>query len=143
MSVLIFAAPSLAQQSAEPSGIQAHLKLQSLNVAVGRPIWATLSLVNTSDKPITLTVDGAEVLAPSLASGLPLAHVFSGRRASGLTVQTSDGRSKWEVPKGFKAPKKAPALTLSHRQDQPSDRLETADTVRQALCLESQDFFEQ
>lgn len=113
ISVFIFAAPALAQQSAEPSGLRAHLKLQSPNVAVGRPIWAVLSLENTSDKPITLTVEDAEVLAPSLASGLPLAHVFSGPRASGLTVQTNDGRSKWEVPKGFKAPKKVPALTLS------------------------------
>ena len=95
-------------------GIRAHLKPESYHVAVGRPVWVLLSIENTTDKPITLTVPGTEPEIPSPEMGLPLAHVFSGGSTSGIGV-TTDMDRRWEVPVRYRTPATAPIVMIGPR----------------------------
>jgi len=92
-------------------GIRAHLKPVAYRVPVGKPVWVTFSVENTSHDPITLTVPNTEPQIPSAEMGLPLSHVFSGGSSSGVMVTTESGR-QWEKPVGYKSPAEAPILIL-------------------------------
>jgi peptidyl-prolyl cis-trans isomerase B (cyclophilin B) len=106
------AAPSHAQAPHRLDGLTANLKLQSHYVQVGKPVWAFLSLENTTDQAITLTVPGLKPQIPSPEMGLPLAHVFSGESGSGVVVVAESGRV-WEMPTSYHLPKEAPILTIA------------------------------
>ena len=106
------AVPARAESPHRLNGLVAHLKLQSHYAEVGKPVWAFLSLENTTDQAITLTVPGLKPRIPSPEMGLPLTHVFSGESGSGIVVVAESGRV-WEMPTGYHPPKEAPILTIA------------------------------
>ncbi len=98
---------------AEPvSGIRAQIKPVVYNVPVGQPVWASMTIENVLAESVTLTVPGAEPAIPDPEIGLPLSHIFSGEKSSGVEVTTGSGRS-WERPVGYRRPKEAPILLLA------------------------------
>lgn len=113
--VILFIAIAYSQAVAQSiAGIHASIKPLTYHVPVGQPVLATMLIENTSDKPVTLTVPGAEPSIPSPEMGLPLSHVFSGGTSSGVVVTTESGRH-WEKPVGYRQPKEAPILLLAPR----------------------------
>ena len=108
---LLVASPVAAQSPAPIPGVRAHLRPRSYHVMIGRPVWVTFAIENTTDKPITLTVPGTEPEIPSPEMGLPLAHLFSGVAGSGVTVVTEQDRT-WDTPVGYRVPDAAPILIL-------------------------------
>lgn len=104
----------LAQEAGPLPGVRATIEPASYHVPLGQPVWCSLTLENTTDEPITLTVPGADPALPSAEMGLPLSHVFSGQEAAGITVTTGSGRS-WSEPVGVREAKKAPIVVLGAR----------------------------
>lgn len=109
--VSIVCGTATAQPIAE---IHAQVKPVAYHVPVGQPVLATMLIENLSDKPVTLTVPGAEPAIPNPEMGLPISHVFSGGASSGVVVTTESGR-RWEKPVGYRRPKEAPILLLAPR----------------------------
>jgi len=113
--VTLFFAIGCSQATAQPlAEIHAQVKPVAYHVPVGRPVLATMLIENLSDKPVTLTVPGAEPAIPSPEMGLPISHVFSGGASSGVVVMTESGR-QWEKPVGYRPSKEAPILLLAPR----------------------------
>ena len=94
------------------SGIKVHIRPKSYYMALGAPVWVHLSIENTTDQPITLTVPGTEPDMPQPEMGLPITHVFSGASGRGISVTTHANR-RWEVPVGYRAPTRAPILMIA------------------------------
>lgn len=70
-----------------PAMIRASLRADREMVQSGRPVWIEFSLINLTAEPLTLQVPGAEPEeVGSAGMGLPLAHVFSGKGFSGLSI---------------------------------------------------------
>ncbi len=111
IAVVLWPASALGQAPAPIPGIQVRLEPRSYHVRVSRPVMVTLTIENTSDKPITLTVPGTQPEIPSPEMCLPLPHVFSGDATSGITVVTERGH-EWEAAVGYRAPSTAPILLL-------------------------------
>jgi len=116
VTIVLISCPvaAFAEVATPIPGIRAHLKPESYHVSVGRPVWVLLSIENTTDKPITLTVPGTEPEIPSPEMGLPLAHVFSGGSTSGIGV-TTDMDRRWEAPVGYRTPATAPIVMIGPR----------------------------
>ncbi len=114
LAIVGCATPALGEGSPALPGIQAHLRPKSYYVPVGAPMWVNLTLENATDKPITLTVPGTEPDIPLPEMGLPLAHVFSGPSASGVSVTTQTNR-RWETPAGYRFATSAPILMIAPR----------------------------
>ncbi|HNQ23157.1 MAG TPA: peptidylprolyl isomerase [Phycisphaerae bacterium] len=95
-------------------GIRAHVDLPARQVQTGQPVWAIFLLENVTDNPITVTVPDAEPQLPSPAMGLPLAHVFSGRDATGVTITGENGQT-WARPIRYRWQAAAPAVTVAPR----------------------------
>lgn len=93
-------------------GIRAHLQPKSYFVPLGSPVYVQFSIENVSDKPVTLTVPGAEPDLPLPEMGLPLTHVFSGTDGTGIAVTTQANR-RWERPVSYRAPSSAPILLVA------------------------------
>ena len=81
-----------AKPGETPERLRAVLQPERATVLAGRPVWALLTLVNLTAEPQTLEVPDAELGADAPPQmGLPLAHVFSGKRFSGVTVKDEHG----------------------------------------------------
>lgn len=104
--------PVVADEIEPIAGIRAHIKPKSYRTPLGSPVWVQLTLENTTNTSITLTVPGTDPDIPVPEMGLPLAHVFSGPSASGISVTTTSSR-RWEVPVGYRAPDSAPILMIA------------------------------
>jgi cyclophilin family peptidyl-prolyl cis-trans isomerase len=113
-AALMCSIPSAFGQTAPIEGVVARIQLASPFVQVGEPVWAVLSLENITDDAITLTVPGVTPDLPSPEMGLPLSHVFSGEKGSGIVLSSDTGRS-WEIPQGYKPEDRAPIMTIAPR----------------------------
>lgn len=101
-------------QSGEKGQLRAYLSCPRRHVNVGEPIWVDFRIVNTSDEPVTLFVPGTDPKVGDASMGLPLAHVFSGRGFSALTIRNEDNRS-WSVADGYQPPAEVPVVTVAER----------------------------
>lgn len=93
------------------NGLVARVRPAANHYSIGQPVWTYFYLENTTDEPLTLTVPDTEPDIPPPHVALPLAHVFSGEAGAGVTVSTEGGRRS-ELPVGYRAPKRAPIVTL-------------------------------
>lgn len=76
-----------AQDANDLSGVEARIRAVSRFVDVGRAVWVEFSLVNTTDRTITLSVPGGAGGALDKEMGLPFPHIFSGEGAgAGLSI---------------------------------------------------------
>jgi len=111
--LLMMGGSALAQEAVESiSGVRAVLRPRSYHVSLGLPVWVQVSLENTTDEPITLTVPGVMPDLPLAEQGLPMSHIFSGKDGTGFHVTTESGRL-WEKPLGYHQPTSAPLLILA------------------------------
>jgi len=66
--------------------------MDKTTVLVGQKVWATFTVTNLLDEAVGLQVPGAQLAEmPSTEVGLPLAHVFSGRNFTALTIDDERG----------------------------------------------------
>jgi hypothetical protein len=93
-------------------GVEARIECPSRTVQPGKPVLVELTLHNTTDKPVVLSVPGVspEQLSPVL--GLPLAHVFSGQGFTGLVVRGDLNRT-WADAFEYQPPTSAPDIVLA------------------------------
>jgi hypothetical protein len=77
----------------EPTAMaRASVYLDKATVLVGKQVWATFTVTNLIDEAVGLQVPGAQLAEmPSTEVGLPLAHVFSGRNFTALTIEDERG----------------------------------------------------
>jgi len=103
------------QQEGDFSTLRAVIQASDRMVAVGKPIWLDFSIVNDSDRPVTLAAPGVRPERPGLLAGLPLTHVFSGHAFGGLTVESLDAKRVWDVPMDYEPEPSAPQVLLAPR----------------------------
>jgi peptidyl-prolyl cis-trans isomerase B (cyclophilin B) len=99
--------------SHESGSIRADLQADRTTVQAGQPVWVTFTLTNLTDKTVALKVpDVPAVENTSAESGLPLSHVFSGLRHSGVSIKDSHG-DDWDSQVTHRPPDSAPLIRLA------------------------------
>lgn len=79
---------------AEPAlPVRAELRADRSVYQAGRPLWVDFLLTNLSDRPVTLRIPDTptDEEPGGLEIGLPLGHVFSGVRHSGVIIKDERG----------------------------------------------------
>src|SRR5512147_2763641 len=93
--------------------VRADLQVDKATVQTGQPVWVTFMLTNLSGEPVALKVpDVPAVENASGEVGLPLAHVFSGPRYTGVTIRDSRGED-WDTQVVLRPRGSAPLIRLA------------------------------
>ena len=98
----------------EPAAMaRASIHLDKATVLAGQKVWATFTVTNLIDEAVGLQVPGAQLAEmPSTEVGLPLAHVFSGRSFTALTIEDERGVTTGETV-ALKPVAPVPLITLA------------------------------
>lgn len=74
--------------------VRAEVRLDKQNIRQGQPVWAHFSLTNLTDQPLTLWVpDWPDNQLLDIDMGLPIEHIFSGKKFTALTIENMDSGS--------------------------------------------------
>lgn len=94
--------PMLAAQDSEGSGVRATVNPAKYSFGIGQPVMVQFLLENRGEVPATFgsPLDGPA--SEEATAGLPLSHVFSGARRTGVSVVTASGQA-WDKPVGYRA----------------------------------------
>lgn len=111
LTLLAGIVPVFAQEHGPFAGVKARVEPLSRVIPIGQPVWVWFTIENTTDKPVTLTVEDLEPEIPSPEVGLPLSHVFSGDSGSGVSV-TNAGNRNFITPTSYRRPNHAPILII-------------------------------
>ncbi len=93
------------------AGVEARISSPNVLVQPGRPVLIDLTLYNTTDDPVTLSVPDVEAEQAGAAMTLPLSHVFSGAGFGGLVIRGDYDRT-WVDADGYHPPGSAPDVVL-------------------------------
>jgi cyclophilin family peptidyl-prolyl cis-trans isomerase len=104
---------ALEAQERQQEGLRAAINARSRTVSVGKPVWIEFTISNESDEPVALQVAGTRPGPDQPLVGLPVAHVFSGKAFSGLTIDSMSINRSWDVPMYYQPPEQAPELMLA------------------------------
>ncbi len=114
--------PSWAQTATRPAEVpgpdvgevvKASLEAERSLVQAGHPVWVRLSLVNLTDRPVTLRVpELSSETAAGPEMGLPFEHIFSGPGFTGVLLEDDKGE-RHDSKVSIRPPANVPFIRLA------------------------------